>query len=184
MSGLPVLCSDSFPLSQWCHPTISSSCCPLLLLPSIFPRIRVFSNELALHIRWPKYWSFSFNTSPSDEYSGLMSFSIDWFDLLAVQGTLLRVFSVPQFESVSSSVLSLLYYPTLTSIHDYWKNHSFDYIDLCRQSDVTAFNYTVCHTFAIHFLPRSRCLFISPQNSYVEALTITVAVFRDGALRK
>ena len=63
-------------------------CCPLLFLPSIFPRIRVFSNESVLHIRWPKYWSFSFSVSPSDEYSGLISFRIDWFDLLAVQGTL------------------------------------------------------------------------------------------------
>ena len=63
-------------------------CCPLLLLPSIFPSIRVFSNELALHIRWPKYWSFSLSSSPSYEYSGLISFRIDWFDLLAVQGTL------------------------------------------------------------------------------------------------
>ena len=63
-------------------------CCPLLLLPSIFPSIRVFSNESALHIRWPKYWSFSFNISPSNEYSGLISFRMDWLDLLAVQGTL------------------------------------------------------------------------------------------------
>ena len=63
-------------------------CCPLLLLPSIFPSIRVFSNELALHIRWPKYWSFSFNISPSNEYPGLISFRMDWLDLLAVQGTL------------------------------------------------------------------------------------------------
>ena len=83
----PRVCSDSCPLSQWCHPSISS-CCPLLLLPSIFPRIRVFSNEPTLWIRWPKYWSFSFSISPSNEYSGLISFRIDWFDLLAVQGTL------------------------------------------------------------------------------------------------
>ena len=66
-------------------------CCPLLLLPSVFPSIRVFSNELALHIRWAKYWSFSFNISPSKEYSGLISFRMDWFDLLAVQGTLKRL---------------------------------------------------------------------------------------------
>ena len=75
------------PLSQWCHPTISSPS-NLLFLPSIFPSIRVFSNESALHIRWPKYWSFSFSISPSNEYSGLISFKIDWFDLPAVQGTL------------------------------------------------------------------------------------------------
>ena len=96
---------------------------PLLLLPSIFPSIRVFSNESALCIRWPKYWSFSF--SPSNEYLGLISFRIDCFDLLAVQGTF-RSPPAPQFKSINSLVLSLLYGPTLTSIHDYWKNHSFD----------------------------------------------------------
>ena len=90
-------------------------CHPLLLLPSIFPSIRVFSNESALHIRWPKYWSFSFSISPSNEYSGFFSFRIDWFDL-AVQK---ESSSTPQFESISSLALSLLYGPTLTSIHDY-----------------------------------------------------------------
>ena len=95
------------------------------LLPSIFPSIRVFSNESALCIRWLKYWSFSFSISPSNEYLRLISFSIDWFDLLAVQGTL-KSLPTPQFESISSSVLSLLYGPTLTCIHDYWKNFSFD----------------------------------------------------------
>ena len=79
---------NSCPLRQWCHPTISSSCHPLLLLPSIFPIIRVFSHESALRIRWPKYWSFSFTSSPSNEYSGLISFRMDWLDLLVVQGTL------------------------------------------------------------------------------------------------
>ena len=98
---------------------------PLLLLPSIFPIIWVFSNEPALHIRWPKYWSFSFSIRPSNEYLGLTSFRIDWFDLLALQGTL-KSFLQHQFESINSSALSLLYGPTLTSVHDYWKNHSFD----------------------------------------------------------
>ena len=101
-------------------------CHPPLLLPSIFPSIRVFSSELALCIRRPKYWSFSFSISPSDEYLGLLSFKIDWFDLLVVQGTLKEFFSAPQFESINSSALSLLYSPTLTSILGYWKNHSFD----------------------------------------------------------
>ena len=82
-------------------------CRPLLLLPSIFPSIRVFSNVLALHIRWPKYWSFSFSISPSNEYSGLVSFRMDWLDLLAVQGTL-KSHPAPQLESISSLVLSLL----------------------------------------------------------------------------
>ena len=93
---------------------------PLFLLPSIFPSIRAISNELALHIRWPKYWSFSFSISPSNEYSGLISFRIDWFDLLAVQGTF-KSSLILQFQSMSSSALSFLYSPTLTSIHDYWK---------------------------------------------------------------
>ena len=95
-------------------------CRPLLLLPSVFPSIRVFSNESVLRIRWPKYWSFSFNISPSNKYSGLISFRIDWFDLFAVQGT--QMFSLaPQFKYINSLALSLLYGPTLTSVHDYWK---------------------------------------------------------------
>ena len=83
----PRVCSNSCPLSRWCHPTITS-CRPLLFLPSIFPSIRVFSKELALHIRGPKYWSFSFSTGPFNEYSELISLTRDWFDLLAVQKTL------------------------------------------------------------------------------------------------
>ena len=100
-------------------------CRPLLLLPSIFPSISIFPNELALHTRWPKYWSFSFSISPSNEYSGLISFRMDWLDLLTVHGT--QEFSpTPQFTNISSLALSFLYSPTLTSIHDYWKNHSLD----------------------------------------------------------
>ena len=99
---------------------------PFLLLPSVLPSIRVFSNKSALHVSWPKCWSFNLSISPSNEYSGLISFRIDWFDLLAVQGTLQESSPTPQFKSISSSVLSFLYPPTLTSIHDYWKNHSFD----------------------------------------------------------
>ena len=89
------------PSSWWCHPIISS-CHPLLLLPSIFPSIRVFSNESVLHIRWPKYWSFSFSISRSNEYSALISFGIDWFNLLAVQGTLK---SLLQHHSSKASIL-------------------------------------------------------------------------------
>ena len=80
--------SNACPLSQWCHPTCLILCRPFLLQPSIFPSIRVFSNESFLRIRWPKYWSFSFSISPANEYSGLISFRMDWFDLLAVQGIL------------------------------------------------------------------------------------------------
>ena len=100
--------------------------CRLLLLASIFPSIRVFSNESVLRIRWPKYWSFSFSISPSSEYSGLISFRMDWLDLLAVQGTLK---SLLQHHSSKASILRCSVFfisPTLTSIHDYWKNHSFD----------------------------------------------------------
>ena len=100
-------------------------CHPLLLLPSIFPSIRVFSSESAVCIRWPKYWSSSFSISPSNEYLVLISFRMDWLDLLAVQGTL-ESSPTPQPKSINSSVLNFLYSPTLTSIHDYWKNHSFD----------------------------------------------------------
>ena len=106
-------------------------CRPLLFPPSIFPSIRVFFNESVLHIGWPKYWSFSFNISPSNEHSGLISFRMDWLDLLTVQGilkSLVQHHSVGQksIKSITSSALSFLYSPTLTSIHDYWKNHSFD----------------------------------------------------------
>ena len=102
------------------HPLSSPS-----LPPSIFPRIKVFSNESVLHIRCPKYWSFNFSNSPSNEYSGLISFRMDWLDLLAVQGTL-KSSPTSQFKSITSSVLNFLYSPNLTSIHDYWKNRSFD----------------------------------------------------------
>ena len=102
-------------------------CHSLLLLPSIFPSIRVFFNELALWIRWAGFWSFNFSISPSNEYSGLISFRTDWLDLHAVQGTLKSLFQ-HQLESINSMALSLLYSPILTSVHDYWKNHSFDYL--------------------------------------------------------
>ena len=128
-------------------------CCPLLLLPSSFPRIRVFSNELACHIRWPKYWSFSFSINPFNEYSGLISFRIDWLDLLAVQGTQ-ESSPTPQFKSINSSVLSFLYGPTLTSIHDYWKNHSLTI-------EMMSLLFNMLSRLVIAFLPRSKHLLIS-----------------------
>ena len=100
-SPTPGVHPNPCPLSQWWHPTISS-CCPPLLLPSIFPSIRVFLNDSALRIRWPKYWSFSFNISPSNEHSGLISFRMDWLDLLTVQGTLK---SLLQHHSSKASIL-------------------------------------------------------------------------------
>ena len=100
-------------------------CHPLLLLPSIFPSTRVFSSESVLYTRWSKYWSFSFNISPSSTCSGLISFRMDWLDLLIVQGTQ-ESSPTPEFKSIISSVPSFLCGPILTSICDYWKNHSFD----------------------------------------------------------
>ena len=96
----------------------------ILFLPSIFPSIRVFSNESVLCIWWPKYWSFSINHS--NEYSGLIFFRMDWLDLLAVQGTLKSLLQHHSSKSINSLVLSCLYSSTLTSIHDYWENYSFD----------------------------------------------------------
>ena len=96
---------------------------PLLLLLSIFPSIRVFSNELAFCIQWPKYWSFSLSISPSSEYSGMISFTMDWLESPRDSQ---ESSPTPHFKSINSSVLSFLYSPTLTSIHDYWKNHSLD----------------------------------------------------------
>ena len=101
----PGVCSSSFPLSQWCHSTISSSVTHFSCPQSKRPSIRVFSSELALHIRWSKYWRFSFSISPSNEYSGLISFRMDWFDLLAIQGTLESI-PTPQLKNINSLALS------------------------------------------------------------------------------
>ena len=103
-------------------------CHPLLLQPSIFPNIRVFSNESVFHIRWPKYWSFSFSISPSKEHPGLISFRMDWLDLSRDSQ---ESSPTPQFRSINSLALSFLYSPTLTSIHYHWKNYSLDQTDLC-----------------------------------------------------
>ena len=101
-------------------------CCPLFLLPPIPPSIRVFSSESALCVRWPKYWSFSFSIIPSKEHPGLISFRMDWLDLLAVQGTLESLLQHHSSKALNSLALSLLHSPILTSIHDHWKNHSLD----------------------------------------------------------
>ena len=144
----PRVCSNSCPLSWWCYLTTSSSAAPFSSCPQSFsasglPSFRVFSNELALQIRWPKYWSISFINDPSNEYSGLISFRIDWLDLLIqVQGSprnSQESSPTPQFKSINSSVLSFICSSTLTSIPDYWKNHSFDQTDLCWQTNVFAF---------------------------------------------
>ena len=112
-------------------------CRPLLLWPSIFPSNRVFSSELVLHIKWPKYWSFSFSISYSNEYSGLISFRIDWLDLLAVQGTLK---SLLQHRSSKASILWRSFFTVqLSHLYMTRKNHSFDHMGLCWQSNVSAF---------------------------------------------
>ena len=119
-SLFPRVSSNSFPLSQWCHPSNHLNLChSLLLLPSIFPSIRVFSNDIVLPIRWPKYWSFSFSISLANVYSGLIFFRMDWLDLLAVQGTLK---SLLQHHSSKASVLQcsaffivLLSHPDMTT---------------------------------------------------------------------
>ena len=140
-------------------------CHSLLFLPSIFPSIRVFSNELALHIRWPNIGtSASFQSifiGIFNEYSGLIFFRIDQFDLLAVQGTLKTQESspAPQFKNINSSVLSLLYGPTLTTVRDYWKNNSFDYMNLCLQSDVSVFFLIYSLGFSQLFFPQGTSIF-------------------------
>ena len=134
-------------------------CGPLLFQPSIFPSIRVFSNESVLCIRCPKYWSFNFSISPSNEYSGLISFRMDWLDLLVVLKTLK---SLLQCHSSKVSILqcSAFFNPTLISIHDYWKKKlSFDQTDLCQQSNVSAFS--MLSRLVIVFLPRTKHLLIS-----------------------
>ena len=108
--------SNPCPSSRWCHPSISSSCRPLLLLPPILPSIRVFSNESTLHMRWPKDWSFSFSISPSNEHGGLISFRMDWLDLLAVQGTLE---SLLQHHSSEASIFRRSAFFTVQLSHPY-----------------------------------------------------------------
>ena len=141
-------------------------CHPLLLLPSIFPSIKIFSNEWALCMRWPKWCSFSFSINPSNEYSGLISFRIDWFDLLAesLQGTLR---SLLQHHSSKASLLWYSAFFVVQLSHPYMttgKNHSFDYTDLGWQSNVSAFLICFlicCLDVDIAFLPRNKCLLMS-----------------------
>ena len=133
-------------------------CHPLLLLPSIFPSIRLFSNESVLHFRWPKSWSFSFNISPSNEYSALISFRMDWLDLLAVQGTL-ESSPTPQFKSINSLALSFLYSPTLTPELSYMTTGKTK--ALIRQTfvgKVISLLFNMLSRWVITFLPRSKHL--------------------------
>ena len=130
-------------------------CCPLLLLPSFFPSIRVFSNESVLHISWPKYWNFSFNISPSKDYSGLISFMMDWFDLLAVQGTLKSLF---QNHSSKSSILRRSAFFIVQLSHRY--STTGKTVALTRQTFVGKV-MSLLSRLVITFLPRSKHLLIS-----------------------
>ena len=146
--GLPVITNSRSSLKLMSIESVMPSnhlilCHPLLLLPPIPPSIRTFSNESNLCIRWPKYWSFSFSIIPSKEHPGPISFRKGWLDLLAVHGTLK---SLLQHHSSKASILrcsAFFTVPTLTSIHDHWKNHSLDWTDLCWQTNVSAFEYTI-----------------------------------------
>ena len=135
-SPTPRACSNTCPLSWWCHPTNSSSVIPffshLQSCPASFPMSQFFTSG-------DQYWSFSFNISPSNEHSGLNSFRIDWLDLLSVQETSPESSPASQFKRINFSTLSLHYGSILTSMHDYWKDRSFDYMDLCQQTIVSAF---------------------------------------------
>ena len=134
-------------------------CHPLLLLPSILPSIRVFTNESAFHIRWPKYWSFSFSISPSNEYSGLICFRMDWLDLLAVQGTLK---SLLQYQSSKASILQRSAFFTVQRSHPHMTTGKT--IALTRRTfvgKVMSLLFNMLSRLIITFLPRSKCLLIS-----------------------
>ena len=162
-SKTPGVHSDSCPLSQWCHPTIPSFVNPLLLLPSIFPSIRVFSNESVLCIRWPKYWSFSFSIIPSKEIPGLISFRMDWLDPIAVQGTLK---SLLQHYNLKALIRWCSAFSMVPLSHPYMTTGKT--IPLTRWTFVSQVMCLFSKTlfmFVIAFLPRSKCLLISWQQS-------------------
>ena len=157
-SPTPGVCSNLCPLSQWCHPTISSSVI-LLFLHSIFPSIRVFSDESVLHIKWPKYWSFSFNISPSNEYSGLISFRVDWLDLHAVQGTLK---SLLQHHSSKASILQSSAFFIVQFSHPYMTTgKTIALTNWTFVGKVMSLLLNMLSRLLITFLPRSKRLLIS-----------------------
>ena len=134
-------------------------CCPLLLLPSVFPSIRLFSNQLAFHIRWPKYWNFSFTISPSNEYSGLISFRMDWFDLLAVQETLE---SFLQHHSSKASILWCSAFFVVQLSHPYMTAGKIRTLTIRIFVDkMMSLLFNTLSRFVIAFLPKSKCLLIS-----------------------
>ena len=148
--------SNSCPLSQWYHPTTASSVHPPFLPPSIFPSIRVFSNESVLCMRWPKYWSFSFNISPSNEHLRLISFRMDWLDLLAVQGTLK---SLLQHHSSKASILQWSAFFIIQLSHPYTTTGKT--IALTRWTFVMSLLFNMMSRLVIAFLSRSKHLLTS-----------------------
>ena len=158
-SPTPGVYPNSCPLSRWCHPATSSSVVPFSSCPQIFPSIRVFSNESALHIRWPKYWGFSFNISPLNEHPGLISFRMAWLDLLAVQGTLK---SLLQHHSSKASILLCSAFFIVQLSHPYMTSGKT--IALSRRTfvdKVMSLLFNMLSRLVITFLPRSKCLLIS-----------------------
>ena len=158
-SPTPGVHSNSCPSSQWCHPAISSSVIPFSSCPQSSPSIRVFSNESTLHMRWPKYWSFSLSISPSNKHPGLISFRMDWLDLLAVQGTLK---SLLQHHSSKASILQHSAFLTVQFSHPYMTTGKT--IALTRRTfvgRVMSLLFNMLSRWVIIFLPRSKCLLIS-----------------------
>ena len=151
----PGVCSNSCPFSRWCHPTISSSAAPFSCSHSFLASWCFLVSQLFLSIRWPKYWSFSFRISPSNEYSGLISFRVDWLDILAVEGTLQ---SLLQHHSSKASILwhSAFFIVQLTSVHDYRKDHSLTGWTFVGK--VMSLSFNVLSRLVIAFLSSCKCL--------------------------
>ena len=165
-SPTPRVYSNSCPSSQWCHPAISSSVRPLLLLPPIPPSIRVFSNESTLHMRWPKYWRFSFSISPSNEHPGLISFRMDWLDLLAVQGTLK---SLLKHHSWKASIFWCSAFFTVQLSYPYMTTGKT--IALTRWTfvgKVMSLLFNMLSRLVITFLPRSKRLLFHDSNHHLQ----------------
>ena len=174
----PRICLDSCPLSRWCYPTISSSVTPLLLLPSIFPSIMDFSSDLAFSIIWPKYWSFTLSISPSNKYSQLISFRIEWFDFPGVQGTLK---SLLQHQNLKASILQC------SAFFMVWLSHLYmisgQTIALTIQTFVgkmTSLCFKMLSRFVTAFLPNSKSLLIlwldSPSSVILESKKIQCVI--------
>ena len=175
----PRVCSNSRPLSWWCHPTISSSVVPFSSCLQSFPASRSFSNESVLYIRGAKYWSFSFSISPSSEYLGLITFRIDWFDLLAVQGTLKSLF---QHHSSKASIFRHSVFFTVQLSHLYMTTGKTIALTIWTCVDkVMCLLFNMLSRFVIAFLPRSKCLFISwlqsPSTVILKPRKISLSLF-------